>query len=223
MRVYNLPITALIWSMYPTIFFSPPIRKFQFTLSQPSSLANNPFNRNMLYNRPNTSELATFVNDEIEWPLRTSKCFSKRLPRSSSMWWLAKKTGTESNGSKFNCHRDRREENRVRRSPSTSSLPLQWVPGCQQRPWLTNPVQKMRSLFTPRSAIHESDSDCGHWCPRRRRRRWCWSWRWRRRRRCCQSHVEVLNTKQGASETEWPHDAASTGRGFGRPHPWYLL
>ena len=82
----------------------------------------------MLYNRPNTSELATFVNDEIEWPLRTSKCFSKRLPRSSSMWWLAKKTGTESNGSKFNCHRDRREENRVRRSPSTSSLPLQWVP-----------------------------------------------------------------------------------------------
>ena len=40
MRVYNLPITALIWSMYPTIFFSPPIWKFQFTLSQPSSLAN---------------------------------------------------------------------------------------------------------------------------------------------------------------------------------------
>ena len=40
MRVYNLPITALIWSMYPTIFFSPPIWKFHFTLSQPSSLAN---------------------------------------------------------------------------------------------------------------------------------------------------------------------------------------
>ena len=40
MRVYNLPITALIRAMYPTIFFSSLIWKFQFMLLQPSSLPN---------------------------------------------------------------------------------------------------------------------------------------------------------------------------------------